>query len=559
MLRIVNQRWLLTMLTITFLVFSCDDEPEPGDVVASFQLQKDPADYAKVTFTNFSLNFKSLSWDFGDGTAAVTEENPVHTYAAEGTYTVKLTATGANGTTAEKTEVVEIVDPQSELKKLTGTTSKTWKLLRDVSTGKFPLVVGNQARTQVYWAFGGATPLGERPCALNDEFIFNIDGSYTYDSKGDVFADAGDFGPWSNEIGSVCVESVDENFVGKNNADLTAWNDGEHEFEYDPDNKKLTVSGLGAFIALQKVATGAEVVTPQESVTYDVVRLVESEVDTLILESLIGTANYWRFVLVHYDNPAQEPPMPVAAPVANFDFAINGSSVTFTNSSSNGETWDWDFGDGAHSTEKDPVHNYTTNNSFTVKLTATNSAGSHTATKIVTIGGAACTPEEAASLNPATGIKFTLDTDNNKAVFGGFGGVAGGRVDNPYIKGINQSCFVNQYHRVNSGCEVWGGAAVGLETAINFGTDKKKFKLKVYAVSKLTDVVLRLEKQAYPNAEPSAERAAAITSLGEWQELTFDFSDITDANTYQNLVIYFDRGTCGEEVFYYFDDLQQVD
>ena len=36
-------------------------------------------------------------WDFGDGETS-TEENPSHTYSAGGDYTVKLTATGEEGT-----------------------------------------------------------------------------------------------------------------------------------------------------------------------------------------------------------------------------------------------------------------------------------------------------------------------------------------------------------------------------------------------------------------------------------------------------------------------------
>lgn len=46
-----------------------------------------------TTFTNTSTNASTYQWDFGDGSTS-TELNPVHTYAAEGTYTVKLIATG---------------------------------------------------------------------------------------------------------------------------------------------------------------------------------------------------------------------------------------------------------------------------------------------------------------------------------------------------------------------------------------------------------------------------------------------------------------------------------
>lgn len=63
--------------------------PEASFTVTPYGLQQ--------TFNNTSTNAVSYSWDFGDGTTS-TEENPVHAYAAEGSYTVTLTATGDAGT-----------------------------------------------------------------------------------------------------------------------------------------------------------------------------------------------------------------------------------------------------------------------------------------------------------------------------------------------------------------------------------------------------------------------------------------------------------------------------
>ena len=40
-------------------------------------------------------------WSFGDGTASV-DENPEHTYAAPGTYTVKLVVTDTQGQKGER-------------------------------------------------------------------------------------------------------------------------------------------------------------------------------------------------------------------------------------------------------------------------------------------------------------------------------------------------------------------------------------------------------------------------------------------------------------------------
>ena len=50
------------------------------------------------------------AWDFGDGTTS-TAQNPTHTYAAGGAYTVALTVTDDGGATGSTTDTVTVTDP----------------------------------------------------------------------------------------------------------------------------------------------------------------------------------------------------------------------------------------------------------------------------------------------------------------------------------------------------------------------------------------------------------------------------------------------------------------
>ncbi|MBK8557296.1 MAG: S8 family serine peptidase [Lewinellaceae bacterium] len=62
-------------------------------------------------------------------------------------------------------------------------------------------------------------------------------------------------------------------------------------------------------------------------------------------------------------------------PQANFSAMVDGLSMTFSNTSLGANTWFWDFGDGQTSTEANPVHVYTEQGVYTIRLTVTNACG----------------------------------------------------------------------------------------------------------------------------------------------------------------------------------------
>jgi len=75
-------------------------------------------------------------------------------------------------------------------------------------------------------------------------------------------------------------------------------------------------------------------------------------------------------------------PLPVAGFTANVSDGTAPLAVKFTDTSTGSPaSWAWEFGDGATSSEKNPVHVYTAKGKYTVTLTAANGAGSSTKTE----------------------------------------------------------------------------------------------------------------------------------------------------------------------------------
>ncbi|MEZ4932072.1 MAG: PKD domain-containing protein [Saprospiraceae bacterium] len=113
-------------------------------------------------------------------------------------------------------------------------------------------------------------------------------------------------------------------------------------------------------------------------------------------------------------------------PATGFTAATNVFTATFTNTTANGTTYSWDFGDGTSSTESDPVHEYSGDGTYTVTLTATNACGDSTITQDVVITSF---PQAGFTANATTGCApFTVQfMDQSSSTTHGMGmGFPGG-------------------------------------------------------------------------------------------------------------------------------------
>lgn len=241
---------------------------------------------------------------------------------------------------------------------------------------------------------------------------------------------------------------------------------------------------------------------------------------------------------------------------AAFITEIEARTITFINASNNASSYEWDFGNGDTSIAVNPVVTFD-NGTYNVTLKAYDANGnSDTFQDTFVIDVAICTDETAENSDPANGdINWTFLTTGG-TTFDAFGDIGGSIVDNPVLDNVNSSCNVYKYEKLG-GCQTWSGTGTALATSLDFSaTSNKVFKMKVLAETQITDVTLRLEFMPFPNTEPSQERVASITQLGEWQELTFDFTDVP-SGTFQSMIVYFERNAPCDGDIYYFDDIIQ--
>ena len=262
---------LSTFLLLTMIAVSCEDDEATVEAPnARFTYTVDENNGLLVNFTNASLNADSYSWNFGDDESS-TETSPSHTYAADGEYTVTLTATNSGGSTsASETLSLTSVLTLADL-------NDTWKVAPEAGA----LAVGPNQGDGSWWSLSEAD-LTTRSCFMDDKYTLNADGSFSIEMDGDTWLE-----PWQADA-EICGAPV-------------APHDGSGSYTYEATETTLTLSGEGAFMGLPKANNASELpnVDVPTSITYTITEFVRDGAGKrLVLDIECGTGVWWRFTFV---------------------------------------------------------------------------------------------------------------------------------------------------------------------------------------------------------------------------------------------------------------------
>ncbi|MEZ5055977.1 MAG: PKD domain-containing protein [Saprospiraceae bacterium] len=383
---------------------------------------------SSVDFSNSSTGADSYSWDFGDGQTS-TDENPSHTYAMDGTYTVTLTTENGCGTNTS-TQNVEIVTPPTA----------GFGAGSTVGCEPFMVTFNNQssANAATYqWSFPGGNPTTSTD--ENPVVEYAAAGTYTVEliASNAQFSDTVTFTnyitvnpiPTTNFTSMVDLANVDFTNLSAN-ADSYVWDFGDGNTSTDP-NPSHTYGMDGVYTVTLTATNDCGTTTYTQNIaiaTAAPVALFDVNSQTGCApftvqfnnqSSANATSYQWSFPggnpsssteenpVVVYDNPgtydvsltatntvgdntySQSSFITVgSAPSASFDFNLTDASASFNNNSTGGTSYTWDFGDGTTSNMQDPgVHVFPGNGDYTVTLTVENACGTETFSQVISING----------------------------------------------------------------------------------------------------------------------------------------------------------------------------
>ena len=369
-------------------------------------------------FVSSAQDENSIQWEFGDGNTSGIE-NPSHTYATGGTYTV-LQIVDNNCGSDTMIQVINVNGPPNA------------GMSVNISTGCAPLTVTymstSSGEVDTYeWSFPGGSPSTSN--LEEPEVTYNLPGTYSAElivtnSVGSDTVEINDVVVVQEETTSDFSYDVDGNILDVTNESTGETSilwiiDGE-EYTQEQVTVVFTMDGVYEVILIATGPCGSD--TSEVTITIATPPTAGFEtsgpqtgcepftVEFMNTSSPNATGFEWSFPggtpassteenpVVVYDNPGTYSVTLVATsaggtdemvmqdfitvdplPEAAFNTIQTGTEIKFQNSSQDADTYLWVFGDGDTATGKNPKHDYGAFGVYDVMLIAYNDCGTDTA------------------------------------------------------------------------------------------------------------------------------------------------------------------------------------
>lgn len=549
----------------------------------------DPVQTNVITVAPTADNAMNFEVYFGD----VEDEEPnvigagetiTHTYAASGTYSVRVVAKSASSTTIEAIEEVEVVKPTVSL--------------------TLPIDFENPDITYSFAEFGGAAlSVVDNPDATGENTSDRV-GQLTKTEGAEVWAggflqlpDPIDFSRgtdftmkvWSPKAGAIVrfkVENQDDGNIFFEADDTTTTSNAWEELSFDfsaidqsQSYHKIVVfmdfgnNGEGSNYFFDDIQLGGGAVLPtlalpvdfeNAGLTYPFVNFGGAETSVidnpdasaanpsakvanlnkgngaevwagsfLQLEEAIDFMNN-DLLLIDVWSPKQDVVVKLkvensADPNINYEVDLN------TTTSNTWETLEYDFSGIDASQEYDRV----------VVFFDFGNPGDGSDYYFDHI-------RAVSSTQPAV-LALPLDFENADLVYDfiSFGNVVTEIVDNPLVNTSNTSARTGQLTKSN-GAETWGGAVLELDQEIDF-SQGTTFEMKAVSPKPGVTVLLKIENLEDGNIFYEATTTTSV--VDDWETLSFDFSGVDQSQSYSKVVVFFDFGVTGDGAVYLFDDI----
>jgi PKD repeat protein len=355
--------------------------------------------YEPVYFMDQSeTNVTRWSWDFGDGTNS-TEQNPWHLYKTGGNYTVNLTVWNDMGSdTISRQDYIHVYyTSPAPVAQFTTNYSSGYNCGADPLVNVSPvtiqftdesLVFGND--TQWFWDFGDGTNSTEQnPVHTliyqepdNCEYYNCFSTGYWINlTVIDNYGRTSSFTDWY-----VIYRDIQLDFEGEPTSGVSplSVNFTELPDEYPERmvrNRTWDFGDGSSFMWYPEWDQNGNLLSPLKNIMH--VYTSPGNYTVTFSKEDDDCAGMYRKTKEYYVVVSEYSKQIVPDFSANETFGRTPFAVGFTDISGGSPTaWNWSLGDGAYSTDQNPVHTYTTAGTYTVSLTASNAYEENTTTKI---------------------------------------------------------------------------------------------------------------------------------------------------------------------------------